>query len=176
MLCVPITDEYEVKTLARLKEGVVEEARHLNPDWLAKNDRIVVPRESACHFDERYARALSIALREEGYERVFALATEPLEINPVCYSVDVSKEGLLAFSHECAHFNFALIPANRSGAILCTVYEYFLIAGSANFVRQAVGGDVEAAWREFEEVSLDPCWEGKLAKIVERYRPFSSQR
>jgi len=176
MLCTPITDDYEVKTLIRLKSGIVAESAHLNPDWLAKNNRIVIPRESACHFNDEYASALSIAMREDGCEQVFALATEEITNNPVCYSVDVSKDGLLAFDRECAPFNFALIPANRSFAIVCTVYDYFLAAGSANFVRRAVGGEIDAAWREFEEVSLDPCWEGSLAKIVERYRPFSGQR
>lgn len=173
MLCIAITNGYEIKTLARLKEGIVEEPAQLNLGWLTKNNLIVVPRESACHFDDEYAGALSIALREEGCECIYALATEPLENNPICYSVDVSKEGLLAFSDECGLFNFALIPSDRSFAILCTVYDYFLIAGSANFVRSAVSGDIEYAWREFEELSLDPCWEGRLAKIAMRYRPFN---
>jgi hypothetical protein len=64
------------------------------------------------------------------------------------------------------------MPTDRSVVILCTVYDYFLVAGPAEFVAKAVGGDIEAAWKEFEEVS-DPCWEGRLQKIAKRYRTIS---
>jgi hypothetical protein len=70
-------------------------------------------------------------------------------------------------------FNFVLILADRSLVILCTVYDYYLVAGPAEFVRPAVGGDIEAAWRDFEEESLDPVWEGRLEKIAKRYRNVS---
>ena len=54
------------------------------------------------------------------------------------------------------HTNFALIPADRSNVILCTVYDYFLVAGPVEFVKTAVGGNIKAAWDSFEEAASDP--------------------
>jgi hypothetical protein len=115
---------------------------------------------------------LGKALIERQLTQVFAIATEPLGELPSCFAVTPSKDGLLNFSQKCAHFNFVLIPADRSAVILCTVYDYFLIAGPQRLVRDAVGGDIEAAWNCFEEQASDPWWEGRLHKVAERYRTF----
>jgi hypothetical protein len=102
---IAITNEYEAKTIARLKEGVVEEPAHINSSWLAEKKWVVVPRESACHFDDAYADTLSAALTETQCPQLFALATEPLPLGnffPIsdAYAVQPSKDGLLAFSRD----------------------------------------------------------------------------
>jgi hypothetical protein len=173
MCLVAITDGSEVKTITRLKQHVIEEPAHINLSWLSEKRWIVVPRPSACHFNDADANLLSRALIEAQCLQLFAIATEPLASFPNCFAVTTSKDGLLAFSHECAHFNFVLMPADRSAVILCTVYDYFLVAGPTKFVRRAIGGDIEKAWEDFEREALDPWSEGRLQKVADRYRTFS---
>lgn len=174
MCLVAITDGSELQTIARLKQGVVEEPAHLNLTWVSEKKWIVVPRLSACHFDDADTDPLSKALIQAQCPLLFAIATEPLKNFPNCFAVTTSKNGLLAFSDECAHFNFVLMPADRSAAVLCTVYDYFLVAGPTKFVRCAVGGNIEAAWNDFEQEALKPWSEGRLEKVAKRYRAFGS--
>ena len=175
-MLVTIRDTYEVQTLVRLKDGIIDEPAHLYASWLAKNDWTVAPAMSASHFGAEDGAWMASALAYAKCSGIFGIATEPLEKTPTCYTLTVSEEDLMAFNWECAHFNFALIPADRSLAILCTVYDYFLVAGPREFVRLAMHGDIEAAWHEFEEEAEDPCWEGRLQKIANRYRAFSGLR
>jgi hypothetical protein len=172
MCLIPISDKIEASTMMRLKNGIVEEPAHLNRSWLAEMKWIVVPKESACHFNEAYVSAIAKAYVQLGTSLIFATATEDAG-EPGCYAVAPSKNGLLAFSFECAQFNYALIPADRSSVILCTVYDYFLVSGPMEFVKTAVGGDIKEAWDCFEEAASDPCWEGRLQKVANRYRDFS---
>ena len=174
MCLVTIEDEFEIKAIAGLKRGMVEEPAHLAPTWLSENRWIVVPRLSASHFNDLDAGSLSEALIEKKYPLLFGLATEPLASFPTCFALATSKDGLLRFSEKCGLFNFVLVPADRSIAVLCTAYDYFLVAGPPQFVRHAVGGEIGAAWKHFEQEALDPCWEGRLKKVVERYRNMGS--
>ncbi|HXD91556.1 MAG TPA: hypothetical protein VNU00_10915, partial [Candidatus Binataceae bacterium] len=89
---------------------------------------------------------------------------------PNCFLVPTTERGLLDFSWECSHFNFVLMPSDRSATVLCTVYDYFLVAGPQHFVTLALGGAIEAARKEFDEEAVDPCWEGRLQRVAERYR------
>jgi len=86
----------------RLKKGIVEDPAHLNRSWLAEKQWIVVPRESAGHFDEVYANAIATAFGQLEASLIFAAATEDVG-EPSCYAVTTSKNGLLALSFECAH-------------------------------------------------------------------------
>lgn len=169
MRVVPITDEREAEQIKSLKTGLVDEPAHLNLRWLAQSRWLAVPVESAGHFDDEAARLLADAFQEMRCSDVFAVATEDLGDFPD-FLVEASKQGLLDFSWKCAHFNYALLPRDRTAAVLCTVYDYFLVAGPYRFVSRAVGGDVEAARAIFDDVASDPCWDGRLQKISERYR------
>ncbi len=177
---IAITNKEELIQLRRLKIGLVEEPAHLNLNWLASERWTVVAVESAGHFAEADAKHLAQAFRAIHCTEVFALATEDLttisasgqEIGVArCDSiVETSERGLLEFSDACGPFNFVLVPGNRAAAVLCTVYDYYLIAGPASFVKLGVGGNIEAAWQRFEECAKHPVWEGRLLKIVNRYR------
>jgi hypothetical protein len=42
-----------------------------------------------------------------------------------------------------------------SFAILCTVYDYYVVAGSSKFVEQVVGGSIEVARTRFNKFASD---------------------
>ena len=179
-MLIPITDKVELASVRRFKVGLVEEPAHLNMNWVAGERWTVVPVESRGHFRDADARCLSQAFSAIHCGQVFALATEDLTEVSVSgekigvlrpdFLVETSEQGLLEFSAACAPFNFVLVPGNRAVVVLCTVYDYYLVAGPADFVRLGVGGDTAAAWLRFEECADDPVWEGRLLEIVERYR------
>jgi hypothetical protein len=170
-LCA-ITDEAEIEALRRLRESVVDGPAHLSFGWLSEKKWVVAPLESAGHFDNALADTLAEGFTQMGCAVAFAITTEAAG-KPICYAVSTTKEGLLKVSLELAPFNFALIASDRSAAILCTVHDYLLIAGPAEFVKNAVGDDITAAWDSFEEEASDSWWEGRLRKIADRYRYFS---
>jgi hypothetical protein len=170
MHMMPITDQREVEQIESLKRGLVDEPAHLNLEWIRRKGWTAVPVESALHFSDADAGFLAQAFQAMECPEVFAIATEPLANFPNCLVVTTSNEGLLEFSRDCAHFNFVLLPGDRSAAVLCTVYDYFIVAGPSSFVSRAVGGDIAAAQARFDEVASDPWWKGRLLKISANYR------
>ncbi len=174
MSIFPINDDRDQQRLKSLKTEMLDEPAHFDGKWVSARGWIVVPIESALHFEEDDAEKLSCAFDRIGSSEVFAIATEALKEFPNYFLVATSKQGLLDFSHRCALFNFVLTPGSRSCAVLCTVYDYYLVAGPSEFVRIAVGGDIDEARRRFDEVAADPWWEGRLARVADRYRGSSS--
>jgi hypothetical protein len=171
---IPITDQDEVEKLERLKVAVVHEPSRLETSWLLSKRWVVAPVESAWKFLERDAELLSRAFQASGHPDVFAIATEEVvEDFPRCFLVSTSKEDLIAYSDTCSPFNYVLLPVDRSVAILCTVDDFYLVAGPVEFVRTAVGGDLAEAWKLFREAASDPDWNGKLERIAKRYEDFS---
>ncbi len=171
MSLVVISNPRERVAVKRLKLGLVEEPAHLNHAWLSKESWRLVPVESACHFNETDAERLVRGFSWLGCARVLALATE--DLGPFTdYEAETSEQGRLEFNVVCCHFNYVLLPRDRSVAVLCTAFDYYLVAGPAEFVRIAVGGDIARAWEEFDEEAADPVWQGRLLKVAQRYRPF----
>jgi hypothetical protein len=90
--------------------------------------------------------------------------------------VPTSKEGLLDFDYQCALFNFALFSENISFVILCTVADYYLVAGQAEFVTRAVGKSLQAARRDFFKFATawqDDVMRKYLRSVYKRYEPFN---
>ena len=148
----PINDQRQCSNLL-LTQDIVDKPGHLNTDWLLNNKWALCLVESASHFDKSDADKISHALKIIGCEKCFAVATEHLDNFPHCFQLSATSEGLLDFSDECGHLNFVIVPKNRSFAILCTVYDYFIVAGNLEFVNCAVGGDMKAARAKFNEVT-----------------------
>jgi hypothetical protein len=170
---IVISHPDETVAAKRLKLGLVEEPADLSLTWLGQHRWTVVPVESGCHFDKTQAQRLARGFSSVGLSRVYALATEP--VHPFAdYIAETSEAGLLEFSWVCSHFYYVLLPRDRSAAVLCTVNDYYLVAGPADFVGVAVGGDIASAWEEFDESAADPMWEGQLLKVAQRYRQFGA--
>src|SRR5438552_6427150 len=118
MSLVAITDPREAELIEGLKAAIIEEPAHFNLHWLARNKWIAVAVPSASHFNEGLPSPLARAFESSKHEEVFAIATEPLENFPHCFLVKTTVRGLLGFSWKCAHFNFVLLPGDRSCAVL----------------------------------------------------------
>lgn len=167
---IAITDASEISRLEMCIGKVVESPGSLNKDWLVENNMVAVPVESAGHFDNHDAAQLAYAIKTENVSRCFAIASEPLKNFPCYYSMGTETDDLLAFSRECAHFNFLLIPASLSFAVLCTVFDYYIVSGTRLFVENAVGCGIEDAHNRFLEYAAASGGESdRLVAVSRRY-------
>jgi len=67
------------------------------------------------------------------------------------YCVPLTEEGILDFDSHCMLRPFLLVADNCSFAVLEEGDYYYLIAGTVEFVDQAVFGGIETARHEFEK-------------------------
>lgn len=164
---VPVFEPVEMRRMVAAAKRLTDGPWHLNTDALAGWE--AVPVEKGRHLDEPEAEALARAWREAGHEHCYAVATEPVEPRPQVYRMETTTEGLLKFSEECAGLNYILLPPDASSAVLCTSEDYNLYAGPADFVRRALGTDIEAARAVFREYAADEWWEGHMLEVARRY-------
>jgi hypothetical protein len=171
---VEISESTEIERLERMSCEVIAPSPSLNVDWLTAHNCVAVPVESACHFDWQDAEHLAQAIKLEGVSRCFAICAERLEAFPGYLSLGVTREDLLSFSEECAHFNFLLMPAELSFAVLCTVYDYFVVAGTKAFVETATGCTIAEASRRFREYA-DDDESGRLLRVARYYESLKRE-
>ena len=138
MNIVPVFETALIASLTTNIAQLVDPPAHLQIDALKKRRWVVVPVESGSHFTKDDARLLASAIASLGIHECFAVATERLEQVEKYLRVPTTAQGLMEFSKECGHFNFALVPLNSSFIVLCTAFDYFLIAGAPNFVESAL--------------------------------------
>ena len=171
----PITDPIRAEQAASLLDGIAERPEDLRLDWIARHGWTAVPVEGSMHFDERGSELLSGAMNEAGHVTCLGVITDLLpEGETRCYRVSTSTEGLLAFSRECSHFNCALIPISRQFVVLCTVDDYYLVAGPRAFVTRAIGSTIETARKTFLEFATLINWpepvKTRFVSVAERYQ------
>ena len=159
----------QIRKLQELIRPMLEPPGHIDTKWLKQNKWVAVPVESGSHFNDEDGRLFANAMKSARIDSCFALATEPLENFPLCFEVKATKEGLIAFSHECAHFNFIVFSESRSFAILCTVFDYFLVSGMPEFVEPALGCSILTARKRFLEFANDSDESQRLAAVASRY-------
>jgi hypothetical protein len=150
-----IFDPKKINRLDLMIQDIIDSPGNFKVDWLIHNKWIAVPVESASHFNRSDTEIISHALQTINCAYCFAIATEPLANFNRYFQVSTTSEGLLTFSKQCSHFNFVLIPEDLSFAILCTVYDYYVVAGSSKFVEQVVGGSIEVARTRFNKFASD---------------------
>ena len=123
----------------------------LKEQWLSATDAVVLPQESALHFDEEQCDQLASAFIAIGVARLVAVPLESDDRFNV-YRLDATSQDLADFSSECGSLRYLLAPDadKASTAILCTTADYFVLAGSCEFV-SAFAGDIPAAQRRFME-------------------------
>ena len=145
---------------------------HFVTEFLEAQEWLVIPVESGQHFDECDVECLANAAAAQGESKLRAILLESLKGVGDHLAVDATAEGLLLFSRECAHFNYALLPENYSFAVVCTTREYFLVAGSKEFVETATGKRVVQALSDFEAFACDDSWSASdrshLAEVLRR--------
>lgn len=177
MTIEPITNSVKVAEALALIEDVVDKPWHLNLQWLARNRWAAVPVESASHFDKRDAELLSQASASMDCSECLAVATEPLENSILCYRVATTQEDFLEFSHETTALNYALLPEDRSFAVLCTSEDYYIVAGPRDFVTKAVGTGIDTARKVFLKFADDQLWpeseRKRLIAVAKKYEPYN---
>jgi hypothetical protein len=117
-------------------------------DWLDAANAVVLPQESALHFDDEQCGRLASALSGLNIVELAAIPTEPCGSWPV-YELGATAEELADFSFECGNANYVVIsPASNEFAVLCSTDDFFLVAGPCAFVA-AYAGDLRDAVRSF---------------------------
>ena len=175
----PITDKVKIASALSLMETFTDGPYHLKLSFIRSKNWAVVPVESGSHFIPEDAKLLSQALHAIKCFTCLAVATEPLN-DDICYRISTSKEGLFEFGKKLGFLNFALFSEDVSFIVLCTVGDYYLIAGPADFVTEATRKSIQAARGEFFEFA-DKGWKNNkvrefLLSVDKRYEPFDGEK
>jgi hypothetical protein len=160
-----LVPEPEASARENQLRALLKQSSRLDLEWIKRNRLTAVPVESNCHFSLDQAELISSAFQNEGLKRCFAVRTEDLKDFPNCFAFPSSTEGLLAFSRECAHFNFAVTGHELSCVILGTVFDYYIVVGSQTYVENAVGSSIVEARKKFRNFAD----EDRLVMIAEYY-------
>jgi hypothetical protein len=150
---------------------IVEREGLIRDEWIADNRWVVVPIETAKHFDNVDCEALSRAAAACNYTTAFAVPTEPLKNCPAMLDVHLTPSDLAEFSSNCGSFAYALIELHGGFSVVCNHTCYFLVGGPRRFIELVVG-DIGQAFVDFEEYidSEMPEYQSWLRKISGRYR------
>ena len=162
-----ITDEAQEEFARSLVANFVDDT-HISLSLIQEKNWAIVPVETANHFSEEAAALLSQALHAIDCFECFAIG-----IGFDCYRLPTSEAGLIEFSDEGAHFDYALTDENLSFLIFCH-FEYLLVAGQADFVTKAIGTSIQTARREFFEFADDTDYLHQFfLSLCDRYKPFN---
>lgn len=139
----------DVRRGLRARQAVADGPADLSPDWLGIGGRVAIAEESGRLLEVDQCARLEDALHAVGIRRLVAVSNEPLLASEMVYELDATREDLVAFSEEFSGVNALLVPAESLDvAILCTVDDFHLVAGSTDFVRR-YAGDLVTIRREF---------------------------
>ncbi|MFZ2958819.1 MAG: hypothetical protein WA705_18200 [Candidatus Ozemobacteraceae bacterium] len=145
-----ISDVSKIMEIEETFKKVIHVSGELKKSWVKERGGVVVPVESASHFDEHDAELISKAIQATGLRKCFGVAAEPLEGVPKLVEIRITKQGLLEFNRDFCHFNFALIGEFFEFIILCTTNDYYLVSGKRGFVEEAIGMTIEEGFRQFQ--------------------------
>ena len=170
----PLRDSDLISLLRRRADGLVDEGATFRPEAIREYSWAVVPVESALHFERDDATRLAEAIGRLT-EDFYAVATEGLQNVEAAYRVRATPEGLMSFSSECGLFTYLLLsPQPGKFAVLCSIADYYLVAGPVPFVEEASGVDIAAAYDSFEEFASDHAFttekQAALKRLMSMYR------
>lgn len=144
-----ISNPKELLRYQKLVAAITVNECEFDPQWIKKQGWKVVPVEGNGHFAAGQIATLVAALREAGYDRCVAIATESVEPDGVPgYSFAVSEEEFRSFNAECGLFRYLLTDAKRSWAISCSEW-YNLFAGKPELLESMLGRPIAKAREEF---------------------------
>lgn len=166
-----LTDPTLINNLDATLVAAIESNLDVRRDWLGQNGRVAVLIPNSAHLSNEQAGHIASAMRSCGYAHAFGADVEDIPNIENRWQVAATADDLLAFSNETAVVSCALTPADGSFIVLCTFDDYCILAGSQDFVKQACGGDIDAArvaFREYIfEISESP--EAWLQTFAARY-------
>jgi hypothetical protein len=163
-----------VEDTAAWIDRALDERRHFKREFITSQKWLVVPVESALHFDENDAARLADAARHANQPILTVILLEQLKNVEDNVAMEASEQGLLAFSGKYGHFNCMLVPRDLSFAIVCRTDDYYLVAGPSEFVGSALGMDIREAQARFAEFAGNETWSpedrARLLSVHERYK------
>jgi hypothetical protein len=138
-------------SLLRVAAGIASGAGRIEEEWLRATGSVVLPQESGLHFNGEQCGQLALAFAAVGVSRLMALPLEE-EDGFDLYRLQSTVPDLRDFSFECGSIRYLLIADGGPTrvAIVCTIDDFFLVAGPCRFVR-TFANDLEAAERDFME-------------------------
>lgn len=145
----------------------------LSKHWLTDKGWFAIPKESTSHFSTQDAAAIAKAVDLDSINTCFAVAAETLKSFPRIFEFEASLEGFLAFSNKCSHFNFLIIPQKLSFGILCTTFDYYVVAGSKRFVENATSRSINQGRSDFERYANESEDRIRLGSIARYYAQFN---
>lgn len=155
-------------------DHTLDSASQFNKGVLQAHNWVVVPVESAAHFDESEIERIASACNRVGVKELNAVLIENLKEVQPHFRFDATKEGLRGFNNSCAHFNYALVPDDCSFAIVCTTDDYYLLGGPLDVVESCLGRSIVEAREAFDAFSRSEEWTPEqrrmLQELSRRYR------
>jgi len=126
---------------------------NLNKTWAKENGVNYVYVESAFHFSLEDCQQIAEAFQYMGYDECFVIALEELGPSIAAFrSFKTTDSGIESFKFETEYhiFNVVLTSGDGKCFIICSVDDYFVVCGPLEFVRIAVGGDIEKVKKDFK--------------------------
>jgi hypothetical protein len=130
---------------------------HFRREFLTAKSWIVVPVESGLHFDAGDAACLAETAAACGSASLTAVVLEDVDTRGT--TVPATREGVLSLNAVYGHFNIGLVPDDRGWAVVCTIDDYYLVAGPVELVNKAVHGGVDQARVDFARYAEDGAWD-----------------
>lgn len=139
-------------------------------DWVRTRKWKVVPVERSQHLSDQEIANIVSALNATGSSHCLALATEPLNPLPECFSLALSADDFYMFNQECGLFRYLLTDETHSWAISCNEW-YNLYAGPVNLLELLLGKPIDSAWQDYMEFINQPRMDpdGALHESADRY-------
>ncbi|MDY6784118.1 MAG: hypothetical protein SW833_16485 [Cyanobacteriota bacterium] len=152
----PIVQPDKANVFLQRFEKIAFRAKNKERFCLSKqNGWVAVPVESADHFSESEEERLLSVTQKNGYEKLIAILFEDLKNFPPVSTIPTTAEGIAELNWEFSHFWLALFAGEPDWVIIGTKSNYFIVAGSPDFVRDFLGCEINDAFSEFYEFLLD---------------------
>lgn len=122
---------------------------------IKKSGWVAVPVESADHFSESEEGKLLSVIQENDCEELIAIPFERVKNFPLVSVVPATAEGIAELNWEFSFLWLTLFAGEPDWVIIGTKDNYFIIAGTPNFVRNFLGCEINEAFSEFYEFLSD---------------------
>ncbi|HEY8455547.1 MAG TPA: hypothetical protein VIL34_08135 [Actinopolymorphaceae bacterium] len=126
-------------------------------EWLAERDKVVVPLEEVGTFTEDPASRIVRYFRSEGDDRLLCMTTSDLGPDEPAQAAVVSSDAqsLDDWWAEVRPFSIVVASLGLERALLVSVDEFALIAGTPTFVEGALGRPLSEARAAFASYADD---------------------
>lgn len=149
-----INDKDRIDRYRCLVSEMMADRVQFKADWLSRKGWKVVPTENGMHFTEEELASIVRGLRQAGFHKCFALASEDLDPFPSCYGLSINEEDFREFNRACGPFWFLLTDDSLSWAISCN-NAYNLYAAGPPLLERLLNKSISKAREEFHTFAVE---------------------